>query len=146
MPCGDHFEIARSYLKKLEDLMAWRSSHVTLKLSSPDCGHPWVLITYDRMFCLASKKKVLGRPWYLHHYIGPKISTLVRSKSLTHRLTGAGTAGWHAGHSCNLYDVRGMVRGHTPAAHADATRVIFQYTVNSALMFVRMVFGWLLAV
>ena len=70
MPSGDHFEIARSYLKKLEDLMAWRSSLVPLKLSSPHCGHPWVLITYDRMFCLASKEKVLCKPWYLHHYIG----------------------------------------------------------------------------
>ena len=39
-------------------------------LSSPHCGHPWVLITYDRMFCLASKEKVLCKPWYLHHYIG----------------------------------------------------------------------------
>ena len=50
--------------------MAWRSSFELPKLSSPDCGHPWVLITYDKMCCCASKEKVVCTPWYLHHYIG----------------------------------------------------------------------------
>ena len=46
---GDLRETAQSYLKKLEDLMAYEDRCALPDLSSPHCGHPWVLITYDKM-------------------------------------------------------------------------------------------------
>ena len=70
MTAGDLREIAQSYLKKLEDLMAYEDRCALPDLSSPHCGHPWVLITYDKMCCPQKKEKVVCKPWYLHHYIG----------------------------------------------------------------------------